>query len=142
MTANPLTSGDSDDLDASPSGVVAQGENRSYDGLVCSVTPQSPDVSEDPNADLINYVFKVDGGTGTVTGTTPWDSAYVKIWCIKRNVDYYCRACDLYSENEDNCFMCGALLEMIEADPDERMLGWETVRSAELVRKHKEAHRK
>lgn len=243
MIAASLTSGDSDNLDASPSGVVAEGEDRSYAGLVSSVPPQSPGVSEcahcgrpvdempgcisndsltpaevgkdscpntgcltgardpveasadvsddsptpgdhggrrqttsprpdsgtetegsslppgvsenpckelpeaqlsplrDPNADLIGYVFKVDGGTGTVLGSAHWDPAYVKIWVIKRNIDYYCHDCDLYADEtiaKDSCFRCGMPLEAIEADPDERMLGWETVRSAGLVRRAKE----
>lgn len=117
-------------------------ENEPGSGGETNHTPapslSTDDHEDDPNTDLIGYVFKIDGGTGTVTRTTHWDPNYVSIWVIKRNIDWYCRACDLFSEHTDNCFMCGALLEMVEADPDERILGWETVRSAALVRRAKE----
>ena len=34
----------------------------------------------DPNADLIGHTFPVDtGGVGTVTGSAPWNPAYVVV---------------------------------------------------------------
>ena len=96
---------------------------------------------DDPNADLFGYVLKIDGGTGTVTGTVPWSKEYVSIWVIKRNIDYYCSACDLFADetiSKDNCQACGGPLQQEEADADERMLGWSIVRSAALIRRHRE----
>ena len=96
----------------------------------------------DPNGDLKGYVLKIDGGTGTVTGTAPWSEGnYVMIFVRKLNVDYYCPTCDPFQDeliSKDNCEACGAPLQAIEADYDERMLGWEITKPAALVRRHRE----
>lgn len=96
----------------------------------------------DPNGDLKGYVLKIDGGTGTVTGTAPWSEGnYVMIFVRKLNVDYYCPTCDRFQDeliSKDNCEACGAPLQAIEADYDERMLGWEITKPAALVRRHRE----
>lgn len=37
-------------------------------------------MSPDPNADLIGFTFPVDtGGVGVVTGSAPWNPAYVLV---------------------------------------------------------------